>query len=356
MVMVFRVNLIEIPVHESHRRLKPMSNQATRSRAFIVELRQSTFQLMLVVVSVGAATLIWLGNVESRSSPPEIVILWAAVELICAVSWWLYRRNPTLAFYVFSGGLWVCNALAFLALRLDLFGYLFALITLITGALTSRFSNVAISLVSSAFLVIMSGQTTDITPMLVLIWFAVLTGQMTFRNLYKELDIAWNYENYAIRQMAEAREHRARLMQLTKALTEARADLERANNRLRYAHHAAEESRRFKAQFAANVSHELRTPINLIVGFSETIVLSPETYGMPLPSAYWADMNTIYRSARHLQSLINDVLDASQIEAGKMAIVKEEVDTRQVIQEAANIARELIESRGLRFHVYLPDS
>src|SRR4030043_348085 len=129
--------------------------------------------------------------------------------------------------------------------------------------------------------------------------------------------------------MSEAREHRAKLMQLTKALNEVRQDLERANTQLVHVHRAAEEARRLKAQFAANVSHELRTPINLIVGFSETIVLSPEAYGVSMPPVYWTDMNTIYRSARHLQSLINDVLDVSQIEAGKMAIFKEENDSGQ---------------------------
>src|SRR5262249_9730081 len=106
----------------------------------------------------------------------------------------------------------------------------------------------------------------------------------------------------------------------------------------------------------ANVSHELRTPINLIVGFTETIVISPASYGVPLPPVYWADMNTIYRSAKHLQSLINDVLDVSQIEAGQMSVVKEEINPRQVMLEAANLVRDLIESRGLVFNVQFPDS
>src|SRR5258708_6886459 len=143
--------------------------------------------------------------------------------------------------------------------------------------------------------------------------------------------MAWNYQSYAIAQMEEARDHRAELMKLTKALQETREELGLANIQLRHAHSAAEEAGRLKAQFAANVSHEFRTPINLIVGFSEMIVSNPQAYREPLPRAYWSDLQTICECAKHLQSLINDVLVMSQIEAGYMAMVKEFVDPRQVI-------------------------
>lgn len=109
--------------------------------------------------------------------------------------------------------------------------------------------------------------------------------------------------------MREAREHRAELMRISKALKEAQQSLEHANIQISHARDAAEEARRLKVLFAANVSHELRTPINLVVGFSEMIISAPQSYGVPLPSAYWTDINIVYRNARHLQSLINDVLD-----------------------------------------------
>src|SRR5260370_40208387 len=97
----------------------------------------------------------------------------------------------------------------------------------------------------------------------------LLTSHISFNSLYQALDMAWNYEAYAVRQMNEARENRGELAKLTKALQEARIDLERANVQLRHARDAAEESRHLKAQFAANASHELRTPITLVERFSE---------------------------------------------------------------------------------------
>src|SRR5258708_5261111 len=167
--------------------------------------------------------------------------------------------------------------------------------------------------------------------------------------------MAWNYQSYAIVQMEEARDHRAELMKLTKALQETREELGLANIQLRHAHSAAEKAGQLKAQFAANVSHEFRTPINLIVGFSEMIISNPQAYREPLPNAYWSDLQTICECAKHLQSLINDVLDISQIEAGYMAMVKEFVDPHQVILEAANLAREMIEGAGLVFNLIVPD-
>ena len=78
---------------------------------------------------------------------------------------------------------------------------------------------------------------------------------------------------------------------------------------------------------------------------------APETYGVPLPSAYRADIQAIYRNAKHLQSLINDILDISQLEAAQLAIIKEDTDSRLVIEEAIQIASSLIENKKLKFFV-----
>src|SRR5258708_27199382 len=117
----------------------------------------------------------------------------------------------------------------------------------------------------------------------------------------------------------------------------------------------AEETRRLKAQFAANISHELRTPINLIVGFTEMILSGSGSYDEALPSAYWKDMNTICRNAEQLQKLINDVLDISRIETGQMVVVKENTDVRSVLIEAADLVRETLQDKGLEFIVQIPN-
>ena len=80
----------------------------------------------------------------------------------------------------------------------------------------------------------------------------------------------------------------------------------------------AEEANRSKSEFLANMSHELRTPLNAINGFSE--VMQSELYG-PLGHAKYAEyINDILHSGRHLLALIDDVLDMSKIEAGRMEL------------------------------------
>jgi len=323
------------------------------------ELRQKAFDLLLLGIGGSSAVLMWLGNIKLRVSPPDLVILWLALETVCGLSYLLRRKYFGLAILCFIGGLWLCNVVASWHFGLAIFLNVFALISLAASVLTSRAPALLLTVASSIFIISVGSRILSpdyfLFPLLIL-WFNLFTGLIAFHSLYSALDIAWNYQKYAIQQMMDARDHRGNLMQITKTLNELRQDLERVNTQLSYAREAAEVARRLKAQFAANVSHELRTPINLIVGFTETIVVSPASYGVPLPPVYWADMNTIYRSAKHLQSLINDVLDVSQIEAGQMSVVKEEINPRQVILEATNLVRELIESRGLIFNIQMPDT
>ncbi len=155
----------------------------------------------------------------------------------------------------------------------------------------------------------------------------------------------------------DARSHRSELQRALQSLDIALSRLERANRALAFAQEAADKAYRFKSDFVANVSHELRTPLNLIVGFSEMMTTAPESYGgVPLPKEYRGDMLATYRSARHLLDLINDVLDLSQIESGRMAILKERANLYNVVNEAAEIVRGLAEARKLELIVNLPAS
>lgn len=92
---------------------------------------------------------------------------------------------------------------------------------------------------------------------------------------------------------------------------------------------AAETENQNKTQFLANISHELRTPLNAIIGFSEMI--KSETYG-ELPNQQYKDyIRDIHQSGVHLLSLINDILDYSKAEAGKLDIMVDELDATKLI-------------------------
>jgi signal transduction histidine kinase/CheY-like chemotaxis protein len=154
--------------------------------------------------------------------------------------------------------------------------------------------------------------------------------------------------------LSEARERKGELYRALRALEEATYRIERMNNELIVARHEAEVARALKARFVATVSHELRGPLNLILGFSKLMALSPERYGVALPSAYRADVVTIYRNSQHLAALVDDILDLSQIEAERLALVKDRIDLEEdVIKEAAGIVRPLVERKGLYLRLEL---
>jgi signal transduction histidine kinase len=96
----------------------------------------------------------------------------------------------------------------------------------------------------------------------------------------------------------------------------------------------AETSNRIKSEFLANMSHELRTPLNAIIGFSEMI--STELFGPGLPR-YRDYATDIHDAGKHLLSLINDILDLSKAEAGKLELHVEQIDLAGLIQECTHL-------------------
>jgi signal transduction histidine kinase len=108
-----------------------------------------------------------------------------------------------------------------------------------------------------------------------------------------------------------------------------------------------EAASRHKSEFLANMSHELRTPLNAIIGFSE--VLSERMFG-ELNEKQEEYLKDIYASGQHLLSLINDILDLSKIEAGRMELELTDFDLPQAISNALTLVRERAARRGIALH------
>ena len=120
---------------------------------------------------------------------------------------------------------------------------------------------------------------------------------------------------------------------------------------LRSALNQAEKANRIKNNFLANMSHELRTPLNSIIGFSVRSLksLKGSEYKRVIES-----LTIIESNGRHLLSLINDILDLSKLEAGKLSIEKEAVDPRQVCEEVVRALSPLAELRNLNLEAQTP--
>jgi signal transduction histidine kinase len=108
-----------------------------------------------------------------------------------------------------------------------------------------------------------------------------------------------------------------------------------------------EAASRHKSEFLANMSHELRTPLNAIIGFSE--VLSERMFG-ELNDKQDEYLRDIHGSGQHLLSLINDILDLSKIEAGRMELEPTDFDLPAAIENAVTLVRERAGRRGIALH------
>ena len=180
--------------------------------------------------------------------------------------------------------------------------------------------------------------------------YTLCTGAVWLAGRSLRVAVSWALTGWQRAQdmLQEARERRGELYRVLRALEEATYRIERMNNELILARSEAEEAHAIKARFVTTVSHEIRGPLNLILGFSRLMALSPERYRAPLPAEYRADVVTIYRNSQHLSSLVDDILDLSQIEAERLPLIKDRVDLEtEVLQEAAQIVEPLMQRKGL---------
>jgi signal transduction histidine kinase len=112
------------------------------------------------------------------------------------------------------------------------------------------------------------------------------------------------------------------------------------------------EADRLKTQFLANMSHELRTPLNSIIGFSRVILKGIDG---PITELQEQDLKAIYNAGMHLLGLINDILDLSKIEAGKMELAFGEVELGDMLRSVMSTAIGLIKDKPIELVTDLPD-
>ena len=129
-----------------------------------------------------------------------------------------------------------------------------------------------------------------------------------------------------------------RVSERTRQIEAVNAELQELNERLRSARDHAVDANRAKSVFLANMSHELRTPLNAIIGYAELI---EEELEGGKDETHLKDLRRIGTSAFHLLALINDVLDVSKIEAGKMDVFIETFDANELIEDVAETVETL---------------
>jgi len=128
-------------------------------------------------------------------------------------------------------------------------------------------------------------------------------------------------------------------------------DLQQRAKDLNIKNKELEESTRLKSEFLANMSHELRTPMNSIIGFTGRVL---KKAGDNLDARQLKNLHTVERNAHHLLGLINDLLDISKVEAGRMELYPEHVEIHDLINEVRDLTNSLWREKGIAFNTELP--
>jgi signal transduction histidine kinase/CheY-like chemotaxis protein len=149
-------------------------------------------------------------------------------------------------------------------------------------------------------------------------------------------------------QTKRVRQAKNDLAEQNQRIQEQNRVIEQARRSALEAKEAAEAANQSKSAFLANMSHELRTPLNAIIGYSEMLEEDAQAAGQ---AAFVSDLQKIRSSGKHLLGLINDVLDLSKVEAGKMKLFLETFDVASLVQDVVATAEPLVEKNGNRLEV-----
>ncbi|MBK8021982.1 MAG: response regulator [Chloroflexi bacterium] len=134
------------------------------------------------------------------------------------------------------------------------------------------------------------------------------------------------------------------------------AELSSANIKLSEANRKAEEASRAKSIFLSNMSHELRTPLNVIIGYSHSMVVMPQMFNnVPIPETYRPYLKLIEDNGHYLIGLINDILDLSKIEAGKLEMAPSVVDLPEIFRGVLATATGLLKDKALQLRPDYPE-
>jgi len=171
------------------------------------------------------------------------------------------------------------------------------------------------------------------------LWKTVLQGE-TYRGvtINKKKDGSLYYESMTVTPLLDSNNNITHLVSVASDITERQQS---ENDKI--AREAADQANKAKSMFLANMSHEIRTPMNAIIGFSDLL------YSSIKEEKQRSQIDAIRSSGKNLLRIINDILDLSKIDAGKMIIQNESINIHSIIKEVETIFTHITKEKGIRF-------
>jgi signal transduction histidine kinase/CheY-like chemotaxis protein len=313
--------------------------------------------IALVLPALYVAGFILAANVDKLQSPIQGRVACLLLTSLPIAIWLLCRVNYELAAWTLVLGCLAVDLLVVVAGDLEYALGLLALPAGMAALFVSAPAGILVAFVCTILLLVSPfGGSNPFMQATTLagVWGTVGLVLLTLRRLRALADWTWIAYRRNADLLEQARDDQVHLKQAMEDLEDANLQLTRLNRVAQALRHAAEEARAAKERFAANVSHELRTPLNMIIGFADMITDTPDIYGRGIPPALLVDLDVIRRNSQHLSKLIDDVLDMSQLEVGRMALTKESVMLHEMVEAAVTAVRPLYDSKHLYLEVDLP--
>jgi len=337
---------------------------------FATEVRSDRLHILWQVTLLGCIVLFWIVATIATLQRANVVTWLSALACVavgCLLTrWFLRAHHYGWAVWCYAMGAVVAGAVVLLGAdqrATQIAPFFYPLIVFMVGLLlppsnTFMMAGISVVVIGASPFVNPAAAPFDLHHLIAIVLTgvsALLAVQVT-GELYQVTEWALlNYqrERKTTEALFENRQLLERSLLRSQALSE---ELQETNVELESARTAAEEAKHFRGQFLANMSHELRTPLNAIIGFSETMLKFPMMYdGVTLPTAYEGDLNQIYNSGRQLLSLINDILDLSRVDAGKLEMHMQRVTLDGIIEGVMSTAEGLVGSKPIKLERDLPD-